>query len=62
MERALERRENNYVTIEDKVLLLKDIGLEIYTVGKYVKKYKVYIVLFFFKSVDIGMNPSLPCI
>lgn len=37
MEEALERSRNNYyVTTEGKVLLLKDTGLEIYTVGKYV--------------------------
>lgn len=48
MEKALEKSWNNYhITSEGKVLLLKDIDLKIYTVGKYVKKYKVYKVLLF---------------
>lgn len=36
MEEALEQSRSNYVTVEGKVLLLKDTGLENYTVGKYI--------------------------
>lgn len=40
------RKAKVIIIVESKVLLLKDTGLENYTVGKYIYKYKVYKVLF----------------
>lgn len=59
------RKAKVIIIVESKVLLLKDTGLENYTVGKYIYKYKVYKVLFKKKQkqpVDTWMTPSLPCI
>lgn len=57
MEKALEKSWNNYyITTEGKVLLLKDIDLEILH-SKYVKKYKVYKVLF--KKISRYWDESL---